>query len=503
MTTNFSPRPIDGYFALDGYPPRSSMDKMADRACVKDFGAKGDGLNDDTSAIQSAVNSAKSIYFPGGTYVLTSAVSVPTGVRLSGVRANVSGSGTWLKQTASDYHLSVVGTSGSYNQYNEIEGITFTGANGLGIRTAYTESMSVHDCLFSGTVYGLYMSTNANEQDVKAHIYRNVFGTVSNTGIWTGDTRTADCWFTDNTFIDNASYAIRIGYMDGGYIVNNAVFSSLSSATENNGILVNKPVWSHILDNQLFQVNGYALEVSTPSWTHIERNVAVLTGQTNRKSAFYLPQYSTLATTSAWICGNIARQTYGSGFEINLGAGAGSTDVIVCDNSVNEAGYTAVSHVYDGFLISNVTRLKLRGNTVDGNSQTRYWLNIQNVAGMIERSNTFQNCINTDAFVNTGCSGLDYDSNNVGSVSATGSLSTSNDTVLASAAGGAITLTLPSTGVIAAGKVVVVIKTDATANAVTIAGNGLQTINGAASTALAAQYNKVQLVSDGSNWFIR
>lgn len=40
-------------------------------ANVLDYGAKGDGVTDDTAAIQLAINSGKRVYFPAGTYILT------------------------------------------------------------------------------------------------------------------------------------------------------------------------------------------------------------------------------------------------------------------------------------------------------------------------------------------------------------------------------------------------------------------------------------------------
>lgn len=44
---------------------------VAERASVKDFGAKGDGVTDDTNAIQKALNAGGDVYFPAGRYKVT------------------------------------------------------------------------------------------------------------------------------------------------------------------------------------------------------------------------------------------------------------------------------------------------------------------------------------------------------------------------------------------------------------------------------------------------
>lgn len=50
----------------------------------QDFGAFANGVNDDTLAIQRAVNASESVFFPAGTYRITSAVSVPSNRLLFG-----------------------------------------------------------------------------------------------------------------------------------------------------------------------------------------------------------------------------------------------------------------------------------------------------------------------------------------------------------------------------------------------------------------------------------
>lgn len=77
----------------------------------------------------------------------------------------------------------------------------------------------------------------------------------------------------------------------------------------------------------------------------------------------------------------------------------------------------------------------------------------------------------------------------------------SDDVILCSASGGAFTITLP-TAVGISGRVYHIKKTDSSTNAVTIAGNGSETIDGATTQTLTIQYESMSVVSDGSNWSV-
>ena len=119
-----------GYFrSLTGWIGRTVSNKLFDQISVKDFGAIGDGVNDDTAAIQAALNSgAKGIYFPSATY-LCGAITVPNtfGMTLYG-----DGTSSILKQKAGTGTM--VKWSQSSMVYNEqtVKDLTFDGTSGTG-----------------------------------------------------------------------------------------------------------------------------------------------------------------------------------------------------------------------------------------------------------------------------------------------------------------------------------------------------------------------------------
>jgi len=79
---------------------RTLQQKFDDFASIKDFGATGDGSTDDTLAIQRALDQLfiqqtnprvrRSLFFPAGTYIVSSTISIPSYAKLWGEGASSS-----------------------------------------------------------------------------------------------------------------------------------------------------------------------------------------------------------------------------------------------------------------------------------------------------------------------------------------------------------------------------------------------------------------------------
>jgi hypothetical protein len=62
--------------------PTTVETKLSEMVSVKDFGAIGDGIIDDTTAIINAIAAASIVLFPSGTYLVTTELSFPRDVKL-------------------------------------------------------------------------------------------------------------------------------------------------------------------------------------------------------------------------------------------------------------------------------------------------------------------------------------------------------------------------------------------------------------------------------------
>ena len=84
---------------------RTVQDKLNDAVSIKDFGAVGDGLTDDTVAIQQALTAHDAVYIPSGVYLTSATIQVEANKTLIG-----SGQSSIIRGNASTFNiLEVVG----------------------------------------------------------------------------------------------------------------------------------------------------------------------------------------------------------------------------------------------------------------------------------------------------------------------------------------------------------------------------------------------------------
>ena len=147
---------IGGDASLTNYLPsgtgavaRTVQDKLREVVSVKDFGAVGDGVTDDTAAIQFALNtSIKKVVFPNGTYRVTSGLTSTTADR-----EIVSDGGTILGDTNDIDILTVSGNRSvvrvNINGNNKArQGVVVTGSGcvieGCDIRNLYGTTLGAN-----------------------------------------------------------------------------------------------------------------------------------------------------------------------------------------------------------------------------------------------------------------------------------------------------------------------------------------------------------------------
>ncbi|KAE9377716.1 glycoside hydrolase family 55 protein [Stipitochalara longipes BDJ] len=101
---------------------------------VKDHGVKGDGSTDDTKAIQAVLAMASTsnlIYFPAGSYIVTSTLMVQSGSRITGqVWSQLVASGTYFADMSKPQVMLKVGNSGDVGSV-EISDMLFTSKGAL------------------------------------------------------------------------------------------------------------------------------------------------------------------------------------------------------------------------------------------------------------------------------------------------------------------------------------------------------------------------------------
>lgn len=223
---------------------RTLANRFADVVNVKDFGAAGDGVTDDTIAIQAALNSgAKLVYIPptSNSYLVGS-LTMPT---TTGFVLQGSGSAGMLKQKAGAGSVIKWPTRGIDISYpvQSINNIHFDGSLGTDhiVNTSYVGNVEFSNCSVRNiptNKSAFYVNGNPNDGTYTHDIYFNSCEVINNTstpgsgnygiaGIQLGP-RAADIeingFIFNGNFITYNAIAIESGcgsvHIEGGHIYN-------------------------------------------------------------------------------------------------------------------------------------------------------------------------------------------------------------------------------------------------------------------------------------------
>jgi parallel beta-helix repeat protein len=204
--------------------------KLAQYVSVKDFGAVGDGVADDTAAIQDAIDAANSVYIPFGSYLVTAQIDLKSDLTIN---ADV-GAKLVLDTGITPYVLRGDTVNNIRITNLEIEG------NGIaGFSTIYLSNVSevlLDNCTVTKSgATGVYISTGSNVTVQNSTLSSNYYyglefrdcdnckaignlcadngdtGVATSTGgrgimLW----RSRGCYIAGNRFVANSEYGFRI-----------------------------------------------------------------------------------------------------------------------------------------------------------------------------------------------------------------------------------------------------------------------------------------------------
>ena len=499
-----------------GATARSSSDKFSDLISVKDFGAVGDGLTDDTLAIQQALAAHNNVFIPEGTFLITSAIALTDSQALIG-----AGQSCVIKCQSNSFNAITVAARFTRIANLRIEG----GLVGIDLQGGVNECVqnAVTDVNIVGAVTGIKLDggasslkpcywNNFNRILIEQPALHGVYLTLSGAG----DTPNANRFYSVRIFSKGASttgsgFYIEDGALNNAFIdceanVNGATADScfrvgaganktlmINLLTESSNSVPNVKLDSGSLETSIFNLsaesdgsaildnsggNYDAFNAGYPNKNRMRKTtVTDLTATLMRFDTEYI---DTPGTTALDLSHSI--------HIVDATSGAITVELPTTDSA---AGVSMTVKKKDGTSnIVSITEATGGGGGPDGSSlqlggEDDYATMISNGAQwLITSSNRMAG--NTRYIDSSGTIDIDM----------------AVDTYLLSSFGGAMTARLPPANASeAVGRTITIKKTDSSANAITVTEQG-----GAgpdqSSQSLSSQYNAITVVSNGGQWYV-
>lgn len=224
------------------------------------FGAKGDGVTDDTDAIKAALAASDLVYFPSGTYVVKGSLTVAN-TTLVGAGANT----TVLKFAENPNNETLCFLRGDA-QIKNMRVLAATDTGEAFIRVVNTTSSVIDSCTIEsveGVYCGAICDYYGNNQN--AHINNTTFicRTTSDGGFWIREVHQSESGVSDNIHITNCKI-YQYGHDEGlaiwGWLgtvrnvtVDNTEIVMLENPKESNHIVITAGSTDGVCENILFR----------------------------------------------------------------------------------------------------------------------------------------------------------------------------------------------------------------------------------------------------------
>ena len=519
--------------AGSGASQRTVLDKLRDAVSVKDFGAVGDGVADDTAAIQAALSAASAgtaVFVPAGTYLISTTLSVASAyVTIIG-----EGWASVIQQTsvAASKGAITCSADGLTVTNIKLESPTQTGNENIAINASKTASAAVYDIhvedvWFEKFSYAIVVvnahrcfvhnnyiySTGDNSTDTGGAI--QLAGAVQTTisgNIITGDSANkfqhgiyisgdiSETTVTSNSISDGFySYGIHIygsTFVTGrfGMIVSENQINDVPNGIifSNSGVANSNVRAVSIIDNKVYvTLRAVFVNGADVSNVIIDGNYFRSGGSGAANSILELTQSAGQSASDVRITNNVFKDFRNGGIDLN--------------NAVSMSGFRIEGNTFDPATSGDACITLDDPATVTTEYVNMVVQNNRNVgSNSIVISPTFYNGYKSASWMSMNNNSFDpEDWTRVAAVSSTYTVISSDQTLLVTTGGSGVTINLPTVtgGAALNGRVIYVAKVDGGAGTVTIDPFGAQTINGAATYTLATQYAAVRLVLlNGQEW---
>ena len=354
---------------------------------VLDYGAKGDGVTDDTSAIQAAINAASSssvynrIYIPKGTYLLNSQLTISSEVLLYG-------EGTLKEGSLTDATILINNTDNV-----GIAGLSFEGPETLstwealtaGERQSYKAFVKFDNCkngyvinTRSSGKRGVVYLYDCQKMQIQGNRHNGFFGDIATPASNPNYYSAFHCsGGRENHLTNNEAYSVGSVVLLGRDSSFNIVSNTSGREMHDNGIY-NSSGDSSSFSGGTFE-NTLGSGVKARGRSHVVSgftikgcNVGVnLTGNGTTPDAFNSNGFGTVCSNNT-----IASAT-GHGIQVSGQDGLYARDFVISNNTIESHLGTA------GFAAINATMeqgLKLTNNIVRGASSCDYAIGVFGVS---------------------------------------------------------------------------------------------------------------------------